>query len=205
MRLIDADALISHLNDYALQEAPIYGRHQNDSSYDAIQNCIKAVEECKSVDCVQEIKRQVKNVHQDLSGHEPYKTERWFKIGLDLMYDQVMDIIKHMAAKETGWIPVAERMPEPCKWVMVVIKRHRWIADYENGWVPAEEKTDHPEKLYVSMAKHGKMGGWKYLDIEEDEDMPAAYMADDSVTEDLSRVVEEVIAWMPLPEPYQEE
>lgn len=99
MRLIDANELIKHLNDYALQNAPIYGRYQNASAYDAIQSCIKIVGECKSVDCVQEIKRQVENAHQDLNGLEPYKNERWFKIGLDLMYDQVVDIIKHMGGK----------------------------------------------------------------------------------------------------------
>lgn len=122
MRLINADALISCLNDYELQNAPIYGRHQNDSAYDTIQSCIKAVGECKSVDCVQEIKRQVENTHQDLGGLEPYKNERWFKIGLDLMYDQVMDIIKHMGGKETGWIPVSERMPERNKSVLLCMK-----------------------------------------------------------------------------------
>ena len=102
MRLINADSLISCLNDYALQNAPIYGRHQNDPAYDTIQSCIKAVGECKSVDCVQEIKRQVENAHQDLGGLEPYKNERWFKIGLDLMYDQVMDIINQIGGSSAG-------------------------------------------------------------------------------------------------------
>lgn len=102
MRLINADSLISCLNDYALQNAPIYGRHQNDPAYYAIQSCIKAVGECKSVDCVQEIKRQVENAHQDLGGLEPYKNERWFKIGLDLMYDQVMDIINQIGGSSAG-------------------------------------------------------------------------------------------------------
>lgn len=46
-RLIDADKLILHLNDYALQEAP-FG--YNDSKcqkeiYETIQECMKAVEE----------------------------------------------------------------------------------------------------------------------------------------------------------------
>ena len=173
MRLIDADALISHLNDYALQEAPIYGRHQNDSSYDAIQNCIKAVEECKSVDCVQEIKRQVKNVHQDLSGHEPYKTERWFKIGLDLMYDQVMDIIKHMAAKETGWIPVAEKLPKSGNYVLM---------SFENFVLPA-------------------IGRYEV----NDEGDGAWYLGDDDEGDTCCSVGLFVNAWMPLPEPYQEE
>ena len=43
MRLIDADKLILHLNDYALQEAPFRG--ESPDVYDAIENCIKAIEE----------------------------------------------------------------------------------------------------------------------------------------------------------------
>lgn len=47
MRLIDADKLILHLNDYALQEAP-FGRNDGKNQkeiYDTIQECMKAVEE----------------------------------------------------------------------------------------------------------------------------------------------------------------
>lgn len=43
MRLIDADKLIMYLNDYALQEAPFRG--ESADAYEAIENCIKAVEE----------------------------------------------------------------------------------------------------------------------------------------------------------------
>ena len=43
MRLIDADKLILHLNDYASQEAPFRG--ESADVYDAIENCIKAIEE----------------------------------------------------------------------------------------------------------------------------------------------------------------
>lgn len=43
-RLIDADKLILHLNDYALQEATFMtGGYAG--KYDAIQQCMKAVEE----------------------------------------------------------------------------------------------------------------------------------------------------------------
>lgn len=50
MRLIDADKLILHLNDYALTEAPdgresAGERRISKAIYNAIQNCIKAVEE----------------------------------------------------------------------------------------------------------------------------------------------------------------
>lgn len=47
MRLIDADKLVLHLNDYALQEAP-FGRNDGKNQkeiYDTIQECMKAVEE----------------------------------------------------------------------------------------------------------------------------------------------------------------
>lgn len=46
-RLIDADKLILHLNNYALQEAP-FGRNDGKNQkeiYDTIQECMKAVEE----------------------------------------------------------------------------------------------------------------------------------------------------------------
>ena len=50
MRLIDADALILHLNDYALTESPndnetTEERRTSEMVYRVIQNCIKAVEE----------------------------------------------------------------------------------------------------------------------------------------------------------------
>lgn len=43
MRLIDADALIKHLNDYALQES--FSSDMNTYTYRTILECIKAVEE----------------------------------------------------------------------------------------------------------------------------------------------------------------
>lgn len=43
MGLIDADKLILHLNDYALQEAPFRG--ESADAYNAIKQCIEAVEE----------------------------------------------------------------------------------------------------------------------------------------------------------------
>ena len=46
MRLIDADKLVLHLNDYALQEAP-FGRNDGKNQkeiYETIKECMKAVE-----------------------------------------------------------------------------------------------------------------------------------------------------------------
>ena len=63
-RLIDADKLILHLNDYALQEAP-FG--YNDSKcqkeiYETIQECMKAVEEQPTAFDVEKVVRELKNL-----------------------------------------------------------------------------------------------------------------------------------------------
>lgn len=191
MRLINADALISRLNDYALQNAPIYGRRQNDSAYDTIQNCIKAVGECKSVNCVQEIKRQVENTHQDLGGLEPYKNERWFKIGLDLMYDQIMDIIKHMGSKETGWIPVSERMPKEFNSGFLKLKgTSRWdVGMYEKSSERVLVLTNWYGGKYFAVTAMTVDGVWEV----------------DPVIRLNGESIGKPVAWMPLPEPYREE
>lgn len=55
MRLIDADRLLMHLSDYALQESPWWGAngYGNNDAYEAIEECIKAVEEAPTVDAVE--------------------------------------------------------------------------------------------------------------------------------------------------------
>lgn len=45
MRLIDADKLLMHLSDYALTKTPIFRHSQNTPIYEAIRNCMDAVEE----------------------------------------------------------------------------------------------------------------------------------------------------------------
>ncbi len=54
MRLIDADELLIHLSDYALQESPDCGAngYGNKEVYDAISNCILAVQEAPTVEAV---------------------------------------------------------------------------------------------------------------------------------------------------------
>lgn len=54
MRLIDADALLLHLADYQLQESPDWGAngYGNKDAYEAITECIRAVEEATTIDAV---------------------------------------------------------------------------------------------------------------------------------------------------------
>lgn len=61
-RLIDADKLILHLNDYALQEAP-FGRNDSKNQkeiYETIKECMKAVEEQPTAFDVEEVIEQLK-------------------------------------------------------------------------------------------------------------------------------------------------
>ena len=68
MRLIDADRLLMHLSDYALQEAPWWGAngYGNEDAYEAIEECIKAVEEAPTVDAVEVVRcNDCKHFHGD--------------------------------------------------------------------------------------------------------------------------------------------
>lgn len=65
MRLFDADKLILHLNDYALQESPSNVESAEDrkisrAAYSAIQNCMKAVEEQPAAFDVDKVVEQLK-------------------------------------------------------------------------------------------------------------------------------------------------
>ena len=66
MRLIDADKLIEHLNDYALMESPGDNESTGEKRlsrvvYDAIQNCIKAVDEQPTAYDVDAVVKQLKD------------------------------------------------------------------------------------------------------------------------------------------------
>ena len=87
MRLIDADKLVLHLNDYALQEAP-FGRNDGKNQkeiYDTIQECMKAVEEQPTAFDVDKVVKQLKDL----------KAMYWFSIAntgdkkLDVAYENV--------------------------------------------------------------------------------------------------------------------
>lgn len=103
------------------------------------------------------------------------------------------------------WIPAEERLPKEDEWVQVIVKRHRWIADFDNEYVPDEEKTDHPERKYCTIGKLKKDNTWLYLDLESDDETPWIDAANDCSQEDLSYPLTEVFAWLPLSVLYREE
>lgn len=67
MRLIDADKLALHLNDYALQEAP-FGRNDSKNQkeiYETIKECMKAVEEQPTAFDVENVVSNLKQLKLD--------------------------------------------------------------------------------------------------------------------------------------------
>ena len=68
VRLIDADKLILHLNDYALQEAPFRG--EGADTYNAIKQCIEAVEEQPTAYDVDKVVAQLEELrYKDVCDH----------------------------------------------------------------------------------------------------------------------------------------
>ena len=65
MRLIDADKLILYLNDYALQTAPFRGERAE--AYNAIKQCIEAVEEQQTAYDIDKVVEELEETMQDLS------------------------------------------------------------------------------------------------------------------------------------------
>lgn len=75
IRMIDADALIMHLNDFAMQES--YSRDLKSTyTYRAIQECIKAVEE-QPVIC--EIGVDLENKQESIESKRMREREEFFR------------------------------------------------------------------------------------------------------------------------------
>lgn len=69
-RLIDAEKLILHLNDYALQESPSGNestgeRRISEMVYSAIQNCMKAVEDAPTAYDVEKVVEELMIIHDE--------------------------------------------------------------------------------------------------------------------------------------------
>lgn len=98
-----------------------------------------------------------------------------------------------------GWIPAEKELPPLGRRLQATILHHEWIADYESSWVPDEEKTYHPE--YTEVCEIYSIGGaWFYACAEDCYERDAVYI---NSPKDLRKPISEIIAWRPMPEPYQ--
>lgn len=114
-------------------------------------------------------------------------------------YPRVVESLEKLpsAQPEPQWIPVSERLPEDTVIVTVETKMFKqkyvckavWIprwskkAEYDN-WEDCSEYNEDEDEYYVLEGWYERVHNWdeySYVGIEDD-----------------------VIAWMPLPEPYKE-
>lgn len=103
----------------------------------------------------------------------------------------------------TEWIPVEERLPQIYTRVLATIKHHKWISDYDSDWVPEEEKTVYPD--YTESCEAIYLGdiGWEYLECISDNEYSSDFVLMKPEM-NIAEPIVEVLAWMPLPEPYKE-
>lgn len=96
------------------------------------------------------------------------------------------------------WIPVEERTPEDRTAVIATVLHRKWICDHD---LDESEQTIYPERHEVCTVYRD---GDKYIKLDEGYTetivVPVGKQDDD-----IAYPVEEVIAWMPLPEAYHPE
>lgn len=111
-------------------------------------------------------------------GYERHPLTEWYAL------DKAIETIE-----QTTWIPVSERLPEDHRAVNITWVNHKPEAYY----------ADIKDKPFVATA-HYHNGKWFWFSVVcEDYLMEYGQCDCDVMGEDI-----EVIAWMPLPEPYME-
>lgn len=112
--------------------------------------------------------------------------------------NSAMEAIEEGGGDCCGWIPVTERLPEKEVRVLVTIMHHKWIADPGH-----RDQCTHPEWLETCEARYIDGKEWEYANQECEYEMISAF----SAIGDLNHTypIDEVLAWMPLPEPYHPE
>ena len=107
-RLIDADALILYLNDYALQEAPTdyestESQRTSEMVYRVIQNCIRAVEEQPTAYDIEKVVAELKGKKDEASieagkrsvriGEDEYEEEPYYE-GKKYAYGHAIELLR---------------------------------------------------------------------------------------------------------------
>lgn len=112
--------------------------------------------------------------------------------------ESMMRIIEEQPAVGE-WIPVEEQLPEDETAVLATVRHRRWICDYDLG---ESEWYEHPEYYEVCTVYRDGDECCKMDDSDYDN---ISYIPVTDQEEDIAYPVEEVVAWMPLPEPYKKD
>lgn len=112
--------------------------------------------------------------------------------------ESMMRIIEEQPAVGE-WIPVEEQLPEDETSVLATVRHRRWICDYDLG---ESEWYEHPEHYEVCTVYRD---GDEYCKMDDSDYSNITYIPVADQEENIAYPIEEVVAWMPLPEPYKKD
>lgn len=112
--------------------------------------------------------------------------------------ESVMRVIEEQLTV-VEWIPVEEQLPEDETSVLATVRHRRWICDYDLG---ESEWYEHPEYYEVCTVYRD---GDEYHKMDDSDYDNISYIPVADQEEDIAYPIEEVVAWMPLPEPYKKD
>lgn len=98
------------------------------------------------------------------------------------------------------WISVEDQLPEDGTHVIATVRHRRWISDYNSDIIPECEWIEHPEWYEVCGAYRD---GDNYIKLDDEMHDITTVVPVELQDEDLGNAIQEIIAWMPIPEPYQ--
>ncbi|MCI5996116.1 MAG: DUF551 domain-containing protein [Blautia sp.] len=111
----------------------------------------------------------------------------------------ILNAYERAQSQAGKWIPVEEQLPEDKTVVLATVRHRRWIFGYDLG---ESEWYEHPERYEVCTVYRD---GDEYHKMDDSDYDNISYIPVADQEEDIAYPVEEVVAWMPLPEPYKKD
>lgn len=112
--------------------------------------------------------------------------------------ESVMRVIEEQPTV-VEWIPIENRLPEDKTVVLATVRHRRWIFEYDLG---ESEWYEHPEHYEVCTVYRN---GDEYHKMDDSDYDNISYIPVADQEENIAYPIEEVVAWMPLPEPYKKD
>lgn len=104
-------------------------------------------------------------------------------------YAAAFDMAIEALKKQSKWIPVSERLPKSRTYCLFTVFEH-----------DSELEATTIETVYGCFDDYGERRYWSW----EDEFGECCIEGEEQLDGDHDEIIEKVLAWMPLPEPYKE-
>lgn len=114
-----------------------------------------------------------------------------------------IDIVK-MQPKAEKWIPISEKLPENEKDVEITYTKKHWKTGEMLYFTARAFYTDGTMTTEDSDYNWGDFDNWEYVEEKDAYLIPEGWWESVGFGEEFEAVDAEVIAWMSLPEPYEE-